>query len=142
MSLSIIIPVYNEKDQINYTIKKISKLKSTIKNIEIIFVDDFSEDGSFDLIKKFISKKKYLKVIKNTKKGLGQAIQEGIKKSASKYVCIFMCDMSDDINDVKKYYSLIKKKDLDAVFGSRFLKHSKIRDYPIFKLILNNFIII
>ena len=61
MSLSIIIPVYNEKDQINYTIKKISKLNSFIKDIEIIFVDDFSEDGSFDLIKKYIKKKKILK---------------------------------------------------------------------------------
>ncbi len=48
-----------------------------------------------------------------------------------------MCDMSDDLNDVKKYYNLIKKNDLDAVFGSRFLKNSKVKDYPIFKLILN-----
>ncbi len=137
MSLSIIIPVYNEKDQIDYTIKKISKLKSFIKDIEIIFVDDFSKDGSFELIKKYIKKKKFFRVIKNTKKGLGQAIQEGIKKSTSKYICIFMCDMSDDLNDVKKYYNLIKKNDLDAVFGSRFLKNSKVKDYPIFKLILN-----
>jgi len=137
MSLSVIIPVYNERDQIKFTINKVSKLKLTIKEIEIIFVDDLSTDDSFEIIKKNIKTKKFIKVIKNTKKGLGQAIQEGIKKSTSNYLCIFMCDMSDDIRDVKKYYDLISKKNLDAVFGSRFLKNSKVKNYPIFKLMLN-----
>lgn len=137
MSLSLIIPVYNERDQIKFTINKISKLKLIIKEIEIIFVDDLSTDDSFEIIKKNIKTKKFIKVIKNTKKGLGQAIQEGIKKSTSNYLCIFMCDMSDDLKDVKKYYDLISKKNLDAVFGSRFMRNSKVNNYPIFKLILN-----
>lgn len=137
MSLSLIIPVYNEKYQIENTIKKISKLKVLIKDIEIIFVDDLSSDNSFEIIKKNIKNKKIFKLIRNTRKGLGQAIQEGIKKSKSNYICIFMCDMSDDLNDVKKYYNLISKKNLDAVFGSRFLSASKVKNYPILKLMLN-----
>ena len=48
-----------------------------------------------------------------------------------------MSDMSDDLNDVKKYYNTIKNKNLDAVFGTRFSKQSKVSNYPIFKLILN-----
>ena len=50
-----------------------------------------------------------------------------------------MSDMSDDLNDVKKYYNTIKNKNLDAVFGTRFSKQSKVSNYPIFKLILNRF---
>ena len=137
MSLTLVIPVYNEKYQIKNTINKISKLKTLIKEIEIIFVDDLSSDDSFEIIKKNIKNKKFFKFIKNTKKGLGHAIQEGIKKSKSNYICIFMCDMSDDLNDVKKYYDLISKKKLDAVFGSRFLSTSKVKNYPILKLMLN-----
>ena len=48
-----------------------------------------------------------------------------------------MADRSDDIEDLKKYYKLIKFENLDAILGSRFLKESKVYDYPIQKLILN-----
>ena len=51
MSLSIIIPVYNEIHQLEYTIKKLIKLKKKIKNVEFIFIDDFSTDESFKIIK-------------------------------------------------------------------------------------------
>jgi len=137
MSLSIVIPVHNEEDQIKYTIKKISKLKLFIKKIEIIFVDDFSTDKTFNLIKKYRRNEKFFKLVKSKKKGLGHTIQEGIKKSKFKYVCIFMCDMSDDLNDLKKYYNLAEKHNLDAVLGSRFLNNSKVKNYPKFKMILN-----
>ena len=57
MSLSIIIPVYNESKQIQYTIKKLLKFKKNIKNLEIIFINDFSIDNTYELIKKNIKKK-------------------------------------------------------------------------------------
>tara|TARA_Y100000766_G_C18828780_1_gene566922 strand:- start:780 stop:1235 length:456 start_codon:yes stop_codon:yes gene_type:complete len=48
-----------------------------------------------------------------------------------------MADQSDDINDLKKYFQIISSENLDAVLGSRFLKNSKVGNYPIQKLILN-----
>ena len=48
-----------------------------------------------------------------------------------------MAVLSDDFNDLKKYYQKIKDKNLDAVFGSRFTKKSKVIDYPFKKLVLN-----
>lgn len=51
-----------------------------------------------------------------------------------------MCDLSDDVNDIFKYYQTMKSdKKLDAVFGTRFSKNSKVKNYPYFKLILNRF---
>ena len=47
-----------------------------------------------------------------------------------------MSDLSDDINDMKKYHDIISKK-IDAVFGSRFISGSKVYNYPLFKKILN-----
>ena len=55
-----------------------------------------------------------------------------------------MADLSDDFEDLKNYYTKIKENNLDAVFGSRFFKESKVEDYPLKKLILNrifNFIV-
>ena len=54
------------------------------------------------LLKKLKKKNKFIKLYYNKKKGLGSAIETGIKKAKSKYICIFMSDMSDDLNDLKK----------------------------------------
>ena len=48
-----------------------------------------------------------------------------------------MADLSDDIEDLKKYNSIMNEKNLDAILGSRFLKNSKVQDYPLKKMILN-----
>ena len=54
-----------------------------------------------------------------TKKGIGGAINLGIKKALDQKF-IMMADLSDDIHDLKKYNSLMDEKNLDAVLGSRF----------------------
>ena len=48
-----------------------------------------------------------------------------------------MADQSDDINDLINYNNLICSDDYDAILGSRFMKNSKVKDYPLQKLILN-----
>ena len=137
MSLSIIIPVHNEIKQLKVTIKKLIKLKKFFKNFEILFIDDFSNDGTYHFLKKNSVKYKFIKIIKNKKKGLGSAIEQGIKNCKLKYVCIQACDMSDDIKDLKKYYKIISTENLDAIFGSRFISGTIVKDYPLIKLILN-----
>jgi len=137
MSLSIIIPVHNESKNIVKSINNLKKLKNNIKNFNILFVDDFSEDNTFELLRKYSKKYSYIKVFKNKKKGLGSAIEEGIKRSKFNYVSIFMSDSSDSVSDLVKYYKIISKNKYDAVLGSRFIKKSKIKDYPLIKLFLN-----
>ena len=137
MSLSIVIPVYNEDKQLHNTIKKINKISKRIKDYEIVFIDDFSTDNTKQIIKKSIRSNKKIKYYKNIKKGLGSAIGLGINKSTKKFVCIFMCDNSDDLSDLMEYYKIINKNNLDAVLGSRFLKNSRITNYPILKMVLN-----
>ena len=136
MKVSIIIPVRNEE----LVIKKIiNRLENELKNLsyEIIFVNDFSTDNTSNVIEELIKTKDTFNFYENTKKGLGGAIAEGINKSRGEAVCIMMSDLSDNIDDLKKYYNIIKNEEIDAVFGSRFIKGSKIIDYPKKKLILN-----
>ena len=137
MSLSLIIPVYNESAQIINTIKEIYKIKKKIKDFEILIVNDFSTDETVKIIKSANKSFKKIRLIQNKKKGLGSAMQTGILASKKKYVCIFMADLSDDINDVFKYFKTIDKNDFDAVFGTRFSSKSKIQKYPLFKFLLN-----
>ena len=67
-----------------------------------------------------------ISIFKNTYKGLGSAISLGVKKSLKKYIVIFMSDLSDDINDMKKYHDIISKKlmqylDLDLYQVAKFI---------------------
>ena len=137
MSLSIIIPAFNEEKQIKKTIYSVLRLKKKISKIEVLIIDDQSTDMTFQAVKEIKKSKGTIKIFKNKKKGLGSAIQSGIEKSKYKYLCIFMADMSDDLNDLKRYYDLISKNNLDAVFGTRFANESNVYNYPKFKLILN-----
>ena len=136
MKLSIIIPIRNEEFLIN---KIINQLESKLKSLsyEIIFINDFSTDNTSSLVKELIINKPQINIFNNEKKGLGGAITHGINKSSGEFICIMMSDLSDSIDDLEKYYNIIKDKNIDAVFGSRFIRGSKMVDYPKKKLILN-----
>jgi len=137
MKLSIVIPIKNEE----LLIKKIvDQLHSELKNLsyEIIFINDFSTDNTAKVTEEIIKTKPQMHIYNNKRKGLGGAVNEGINKANGEAVCIMMSDLSDSIDDLKKYYSIIEKDEsVDAVFGSRFIQGSKIIDYPKKKLILN-----
>tara|TARA_B100000470_G_scaffold220151_1_gene208151 strand:+ start:666 stop:1376 length:711 start_codon:yes stop_codon:yes gene_type:complete len=136
MKVSIIIPVRNEELLIN---KIVEQLENKLESFpyEIIFINDFSTDSTANVLKRIIEPKTQFKIYDNKRKGLGGAITEGINKSSGEAICIMMSDLSDNIEDFKKYYQIIKEEDVAAVFGSRFIKGSKIIDYPKKKLILN-----
>jgi len=134
MSLSIIIPIRNEEDNIETITKKISILDI---DLELCFIDDFSNDNSYEKVLEVQKKFKFVKVIKNKKIGLGSAINTGLDNANKDYTCIMMCDESDSLSDLRKYYDIILSKNCDAVFGSRFYKESIVTNYPIKKLILN-----
>ena len=136
MKLSIVIPIKNEE----LLIKKIvDQLHSELKNLsyEIIFINDFSTDNTAKVTEEIINTKPQMYVYNNKRKGLGGAVNEGINKANGEAVCIMMSDLSDSIDDLKKYYSIIEDESVDAVFGSRFIQGSKIIDYPKKKLLLN-----
>ena len=134
--LSIIIPVKNEYENLEAID---SQFRNNFENIsyEVLLINDFSEDDTLQKAEKICFNNKKIAIYNNEKKGLGGAISLGIKKAKGDFVCIMMADFSDSIIDLKKYYHLIKEKNLDAVFGSRFIKGSKIDNYPKKKLILN-----
>ena len=136
MKLSIIIPIRNEELLVRKTVEQ---LKNKLKNLpyEIIFINDFSTDHTIKVVEELVKTNPGINIFDNKKKGLGGAITLGINKANGESVCIMMSDLSDNINDLEEYYKIISNENVDAVFGSRFVKGSKITNYPKKKLILN-----
>ena len=89
-----------------------------------MFIDDFSKDDTFELLKNYSKKYYFIKVFKNKKKGLGPAIEEGIKKSKLNYVSIFMSDSSDSVSDLIKYYKIISKYKTSTVLNVYYVKNN------------------
>ena len=145
MSLSIIIPVFNEKKFLPEILAKVIKETSSTKN-EIIIIDDCSTDGSKEWLKelnktKFFFYKKRKIILNNSKiifkkinEGKGSAIKRGLKFCKKKVILIQDADLEYDPKDIKKLFDKIKEGN-DIVFGNRFHKlNYKNYSYKIFAL--------
>ncbi len=118
--LSIIIPVYNEVKTIDKIIAKINKIKNIKK--QIIVVDDGSDDGTTEKLKKINKSFKIDKIIycKNNY-GKGHAIRLAQKKIKEKFTLIQDADLEYDPKDYIKIINILKKKNYKIVYGSRVL---------------------
>lgn len=118
MKLSIMIPVYNEKETILQILKKVNSVK--LKNIkkEIIIVDDFSTDGTRDILKKL---KGYKIIFHEKNKGKGSAIRTALKYATGEIILIQDADLEYDPNDYEKLLKPILENKAKVVYGSRFL---------------------
>tara|TARA_Y100000389_G_scaffold120331_1_gene117589 strand:- start:5225 stop:5935 length:711 start_codon:yes stop_codon:yes gene_type:complete len=128
----IIIPTYNEIENIPNLINKIIKLEP---QCNILIVDDNSQDGTGDFIKKINNKKIFL-ISRPNKMGIGSAHKDGIKY-AYKNNYDFVITMDADGTHDPKYINLIKKfnNDYDLINTNRFLNSKSLDDWPISRII-------
>ena len=122
MSITFLIPIYNEVKTVRQAIEE--TLKINIQNKEIIIIDNNSTDGSKNIIEEYRSNKnvKIIYQIKNL--GFGNSIQDGFNNSSNEFIYIQYGDLEYDINKCIEMLTLIKEKNLDVVFASR-LKNIK-----------------
>ena len=119
MKLSIIIPCFNEINTIRKIIDRIIEVNRY--ESEIIVVDDFSTDGSREILSE-IEKTKILKLILNDRNyGKGFCIKKGIQKATGDIVIIQDADLEYDPSDYTKLIEPIHKNQADVVYGSRFM---------------------
>jgi len=133
--IDIVIPVYNEKDNIKYLLDDIS---NNVKNkIRIIIVYDSLEDNTISVINKI--KQNYtfdILCIKNLKTGVVEALKTGFLNCKSKYVLVLMADLSDDISIIDNMIELAKNN-YDVVCPSRYCRGGKQLGGPFLKKILS-----
>jgi dolichol-phosphate mannosyltransferase len=146
MKLSIVIPARNEAQNIGKTLVSLRDHLdgAGIATFEILVVDDGSSDSTYEVVLAAHQQDERIRVIKNNgRHGFGRAVTFGLNHFMGDAVIIYMADASDAPEDVVKYYAILRDE-ADCAFGSRFLRESKIYDYPKFKLVINriaNFII-
>jgi glycosyltransferase involved in cell wall biosynthesis len=122
MKLSVIIPCYNEKKTIKKIIDKIFAQKI---NLEIILVDDGSDDGTVDVIKNYKTDSRIKIVFHLKNKGKGAAIKSSVKFITGDLVLIQDADLEYNPKDYKKILDKFKEdKNVKAVYGSRALNNS------------------
>ena len=140
MKTLIIIPTLNESNNIKGLIAKIDKL---YRNIDILIVDDNSNDGTLDILKELKKRKKNLKIICRKKtKGIGSAHLCGINFAYKKKysICITMdADGTHNPISIKKMLKIIKYKNFDIINTNRFLDNASIQDWPLFRKAITYF---
>lgn len=138
MKSIVVIPTYNEKDNIEKIIKAVLKI---VSEIHILVVDDSSPDGTGDIVSALSKNDERIHLMRRKgKMGLGTAYCAGFQWSIDKgYDFIFEmdADFSHDPNELPNFLEAIKENDL--VIGSRYVKGVNVVNWPMSRLILSYF---
>ena len=132
--INIVIPVYNEGENIENTFRAI---KDKVKTpFQIFIVYDFDQDNTLPVVKSIQDQFK-VRCLKNKYgKGALNAIKTGLESVDDGAILVSMADLSDDYSDVDKMFEKIKGGD-DVVCGSRYAKGGKYFGGPKFKSCLS-----
>jgi dolichol-phosphate mannosyltransferase len=141
MSKLIIIPTYNEKENIEKIILKVFSLDV---DFDILIVDDGSPDGTANIVKKIQkSYPKKLHIVERTGKlGLGTAYIFGFKwalKNNYDYIFEMDADFSHDPDDLIRLYKACHEEKGDVAIGSRYIKGVNIVNWPMSRLLMSFF---
>ena len=135
----IIIPTFNEKENIEKIIRKIFSLG---KGFHILVIDDSSPDGTADIVKKLnpeFSKRLFLEIRKG-KLGLGTAYIYGFKwalKRNYQYIFEMDADFSHNPEDLVKLYDACANDGYDLAIGSRYINGVNVINWPMGRVLMS-----
>jgi len=119
--LSIIIPTFNEIENVELCINSISQQLTGI-NWEIIFVDDDSRDGTSRRVREIARTDDRVRCLQRLgRRGLSSACVEGVLSCSSPFICVMDADLQHDVTIIPKMLQALKQDDLDIVIGSRYI---------------------
>lgn len=113
--VSVIVPVYNVEKYLYQCLESI--VSQSLKDIEIIVINDGSTDNSLDIINKFAEKDARIKVVSQENGGYAKAVNKGLSIASGEYIA--EVDSDDYINPdmYNKLYNIAKTNDVDIVIG-------------------------
>ena len=135
---SIVIPAHNEEESLPHTVRDIhdTMVREGVPH-EIVVVDDGSRDRTWAVLQELKLTVPTLVPFRNKgQNGFGRAVVFGLKHIKGDACTIMMADASDSPDDAVRYWRLLCEG-WECVFGSRFVKGSRVVDYPRIKLLVN-----
>lgn len=111
--VSVVMPVYNMEDYLHDSLNSI--IDQSLKEIEIIVVNDGSTDNSLEIAQNYKKDDKRIKIIDQKNKGLSGARNTGLKNAEGKYIYFFDTDDRLQHNCLEKCFNLAEKNKLDVV---------------------------
>jgi dolichol-phosphate mannosyltransferase len=128
--ISVIIPTYNEKENLKQLIGKILKV---LPGVKIVIVDDSPNNETLNSVSSFIKNKKAYAISRKFKNGRGSAVLEGLKYAHNKFKSNYYIEMDADLSHNADELPLVLKEcGIDkVVVASRYIKGSKIVNWPL-----------
>jgi len=137
MGLSIVLPTYNERENIVTMINRVrDKCVRHNLNFEIVVIDDDSPDGTWKIVEDVFKTDSNVKLLRRIgKKGLASAIIDGINYTKNDSIVVMDSDLSHDLEIIDKMYHALQ--DCDIVIGSRYVKGGRIEGWTLKRKIIS-----
>jgi len=122
LQLSVVVPTFNERDNVGALLRK---LEATLQGIawEVIFVDDNSPDGTWQVVRELARQDDRVRCIRRIgRRGLSGACIEGILASSAPYAAVMDADLQHDETRLPKMLSLLQSGEAELVVGSRYIE--------------------
>ena len=141
LKLSLVIPAHNEEQTLPDVIAALQdEMHAAGIPYEIVVVNDNSRDRTADVVMAIRERDDRVCLVNRTPpNGFGRAVRAGLDQITGDVVVVYMADASDHPCDVVRYYRKLEEG-YDCVFGSRFVKGSRVVEYPIVKLVVNRIV--
>ncbi|RAP52088.1 MAG: hypothetical protein BZ137_09215 [Methanosphaera sp. rholeuAM130] len=127
--VSVILPVYNMERYLSKCLDTL--LNQSLRDIEIICINDGSKDDSLKILKKYQSKDKRIKIINQKNQGAGVARNKGMELATGEYISFLDADDFFDVNMLKHSYEKSKENNADICIFEAFLFDNITQNYDI-----------
>jgi dolichol-phosphate mannosyltransferase len=120
--LSVIVPTFNERDNVTTLFRRLEKALPGIP-FEVVFVDDNSPDGTWQVVRALSREDRRVRCIRRIgRRGLSGACIEGILASSAPYAAVIDADLQHDETQLAKMLKLLDGGEFDLVVGSRYIE--------------------
>jgi dolichol-phosphate mannosyltransferase len=120
--LSVVVPTFNERDNVTVLYRR---LEATLSGIawEVVFVDDNSPDGTWEVVRGLARKDSRVRCVRRIgRRGLSGACIEGILASSGPYAAVIDADLQHDETQLPKMVALLRSGEAELVVGSRYIE--------------------
>lgn len=139
MKISVIIPMYNEEDNVERTLEEVDEVLRSYSDYEIVMVDDGSSDNTLKLIEYLARENAHTKIFSHqVNMGMGRALRTGFEKSTGDIIVTIDADLSYSAEHIPKLADeLINNETIDIAVGSPYMVGGAVHNVPLTRLIIS-----